>query len=237
VNLFSVKKIGVFCDGIRHHNETRKSGDVKVITLQLRVFPFDHKLATALADIVRNTLFKLNHPDPKLEIASVEFKLQTDRQQLLVFASTDTPEASICFDQVKIWHVRSKRRNDATVYALSFDATLGPVGDRELAYAEAWRGTQRAVTFNAAAPNLDFEEVDGGEDDDEADDDTTKTPLPFTGGTCAHGCRLGEACTECDGGTAIAAAAPEDEREAARTIPRRHAAGTKKPQAPRARTH
>lgn len=198
MKLFDVNKVGVFCDAIQHQNEKRKSGEVKVITLTLRVDPFDVKLALALADSVRNTLFKLNHPDPQPHIRRCDFALGVERQQLTVFASSDTVKASIAFDHVKISGVYVRTKKDANGYTLVFKATFGPVGDRELAYAEAWRLTQRSVSFDAAAPNLDFE--DGDDDDEEPEAPSRPAPMFDTDA----------------GGKPLEAGAP------ARQLPRRH---------------
>lgn len=179
MKLFDVKKIGVFCDDIKHKNETRKSGDTKVLVLRLRVDPFDHKLALALADVVRTTLFKLNHPDPQPHIRRCDFALGIERQQMEVFASSDTAKASIAFDHVKISGVYVRTKKDANGYVLVFDATFGPVADRELAYCEAWRGTQRSCSFDAAAPNLEFEGETDEDDDDEDEQPAARPPLQF----------------------------------------------------------
>lgn len=209
MKLFDVNKVGVFCDAIKHHNEPRKSGDTKVITLTCRVDPFDSKLAVALSEDVRRTLFKLNHPDPQPHIRRADFTLGVERQQLLVFASSDTPMESIAFDHVKISRLYVRTKKDANGFVLVFDATFGPVGDRELAYVEAWRGTQRSITFEAAEPNLDFEE--DGEQDDEDDEPSTKRQTPMFDTTAA--------------GQPLEAGASEP--EPARHLPRRNP--TKKP--------
>ncbi len=178
MKLFSVTKVGVFLDTIKHHNETRKSGDTKVITLTCHVDPFDHKLALAMADVVRNTLFKLQHPDPQPHIRRCDFALGVDRQQLEVFASSDTQKASIALDQVKVSRIYVRASKDRNGYVCVFDATFGPVGKTELAYVEAWRGTQRSVTFEAAEPNLDFEEERRDDDEDDEAEDTGQRTLP-----------------------------------------------------------
>jgi hypothetical protein len=235
MKLFTTGKVGVFCDAIKHHNETRKSGDTKVITLTCRVEPFDVKLATSMAQAVRTTLFKLNHPDPQPHIRRCDFVLGLERQQLHVFASSDTKDASIVFDQVRISRTYARTQKDSNGYTLVFDATFGPVGKSELAYVEGWRGTQRSVTFEAAEPDLDFE-VEADDDGDE--DADAAQPGLLAKGTCTHGCAVGEACEDCAGGIALAPPpTPKDEREAARTPARRHPDGKKPQGARRPTTH
>lgn len=237
MKLFSVGKVGVFCDAIKHHNETRTSGDTKVITLTCHVEPFDAKLATALDSVVRATLFKLNHPDPQPHIRRCDFVLSLERQQLQVYAAPDSPGKAIVIDQVRISRMYARKSKDANHYTFVFDATFGPVGKVELAYVEAWRGTQKFLTFEPAEPNLDFELASDANADDEDDDTNEAQPgLKEVNGTCTHGCRIGEDCDECEGGKAVAAPEPKDEREHARTPQRRHPHG-KKPNQRRHTTH
>jgi hypothetical protein len=171
--LTTLKKLGVFCDAIKHHNESRKSGDVKVLSLALRVLPFDAKMAGAIAHVCRSTLFRESHPDPKSEITEVHFRLALPRQNVHVFAAPDTTTASLVLSDAKCWHIKAKRRTEATVYALTFDITFGPVGRQELEFVEAWRGTQKFLTFAAAEPSLEFLD---GEEEEPSDDPKTRAP-------------------------------------------------------------
>lgn len=175
--LFDVKKVGLFLDAIKHHNETRNSGEVKVITCTVRVEPFDAKLATALDTAVRTTCFKLNHPDPQPHIRRCDFALGHPRQKLSVFASVDTAKPTIALDQVKVSRLYVRASKAKNGFTLVFDLTFGPVSKGELAYVEEWRGGQRAVSFEEAEPSLDFEDED--QDDDEDDDDAGERPGPM----------------------------------------------------------
>lgn len=216
MQLFSVKKIGVFLDAIKHLNETRTSGEVKVITCTMRIEPFDAKLATALQDVVRTTLFRLHHPDPHPHILRCDFDLGCPRQVIEVFASSDTAKPSITFNQAKISRVYARTKKAANGYTLVFDATFGPVSKGELAYVEEWRGTQRACSFAEAEPSLEFED-DGAEDDeDERVSGGRPTPMFDTDGAGAP----------ID--TAARPAADESREEPARQRIHSHQAGGKK---------
>jgi len=181
MKLFKVGKVGLFCDAITHATEKRDGDETKILVLTLRCQPFDAKLATAVADVVRQDLFKLNRPDPKPEIRRLEFALGVPRQILHVFASSDTPTASIAFDQVKISGTYARTEKDVNGYAFVFKASFGPCSKTELEYAEAWRLTQRFVSFEEAEPGL-FSEGNGEDerDDDRPDqDEKSRRPAPM----------------------------------------------------------
>jgi len=168
--LFDVAKVGCFCDAITHSMEKRRGEDVKVLTLTLRVSPFDAKLATAMPDGVKPTLFKLNSGDPKDTLRRADFALGLERQLCRVFAAPDTEEASIALDQVKIHGTYARTQKDRNGFDFVFKATFGPAGREELEYVQAWLLTQRFVPFEQAEPSMEFE--DDGEDDEltEADE-------------------------------------------------------------------
>jgi hypothetical protein len=166
MKLFSVKKVGVFLDTATHGTERRPDGETKILILNCRVQPFDAKLASAVSDVVRANLFKLNHPDPKPELRRVDFALGVPRQQLHVFASTDTTKATLMFDQVKVSGTYARTEKNVNGYAFCFRAAFGPCSDRELQYAEEWRLGHRFVSFETAEPGL----FDEDEEETEADE-------------------------------------------------------------------
>lgn len=172
--LFSAAKVGLFCDSITHATEKRKGDDVKIVTLTLRVQPFDAKLATALDEgiggesNVRPTLFKIGHPDPKPLLRRADFALGCARQNLHVFASTDTPTASILLDQVRISNTYARTEKGVAGFGFVLKASFGPLGRRELEYIQDWHLGQRFVTFDEAEPSLAFES-DGEDEGTEAD--------------------------------------------------------------------
>ena len=172
--LFGVNKIGVFLDTFQPAIEKRRGESVNVINCTFRVQPFDAKLAGAIDDGlsdnsgVRSALFKLNNPEPKPHIERLNFGLSCPRQQLIVFASPDTDESRIAFNQVKISGVYARTQKDQAGYALVFHGTFGAVDRSELEYVMAWFRTQRFVTFEEAEESLDFME-DAPEVDDEYD--------------------------------------------------------------------
>lgn len=174
--LFDVKKIGLTCDTITHTTEKRQDGEIKVIQLRLRVAPFDSKLAAALHPDVRTTLFKLGHPDAHPHLARVNFSLGVPRQFMELYATPESPAATMGFDHVKITGVYARTQAGMNnMFVLAFDATFGPVSDKELGFCEAWRKTMKFGNFEEAeASDLFIEE---GEDDDDADD-TGQQSLP-----------------------------------------------------------
>jgi hypothetical protein len=172
--LFDVPKVGLFLDKYVPSLEKRKSGEVKILTLTLRVQPFDAKLATAIDDgvkegsNVRTTLFRLNHPDPKPHLQRVNFALGCPRQNMTIFASPDTVEARILFEQVRIAGTYARTEKNVSGYAFCFNASLGPVGRAEQEYIHEWMLSQRFVTFAESEPSLEFA---GGDDDEGTDAD------------------------------------------------------------------
>ena len=166
--LIDVKKVGVFCDGIAHSTEKRKDGEVKVVQLALRIQPFDAKLATAIRQDVRQTLFKLNTVEQQPHLDRVTFKLGVPRQNLYLFASPDTTKASLMLDHVKITSICARTEKGVNGLALTFKATFGPASSQELAYVEDWRNSQRFVNTEEAEASLEFDnETEQDEDDDE----------------------------------------------------------------------
>lgn len=165
--LFDVAKVGLYCETITHSTEKRKDGEVKVIQLSLRVQPFDAKLAVALHPDVRTTLFKLSHPDPQPHIARVNFLIGVPRQDLDIYATSETREPTRRLEHVKISHIYARSASGSQGYALVLKATFGPVSDAELGFCEAWRSGMKFVTCDEAeASDLFVEESEDDEDDE-----------------------------------------------------------------------
>jgi hypothetical protein len=175
MKLFEVGKVGMFLDQVTHGTETRSGDEVKIVTLTLRVQPFDATLATAVQQAVRRSLFKLNHPDPHTHIKRVDFTLGVPRQQFTVFAAPDTTKPSILFDQVKIASTYARTQKDAAGYAFVMKVSFGPVDKIELEYLQDWLLGQRFVSCEAAEPGLFPDDAD----DFEPDDDTPSRPAPM----------------------------------------------------------
>lgn len=179
MRLFDIAKVGCYCDGVTHSLEKRRGEDVKVLTLALKVAPFDSKLATTMPDGVKATLFKLTTGDPKETVRRADFALGVERQQLHVFASSDTADATRMLDQVRIHGVYAVMQKDRNGFDLKFKATMGPVGRDELEFIQSWLLTQKFVTFDVAEPSLEFETV--ADDDDEGTDADQKAQQPING--------------------------------------------------------
>jgi len=185
--LFTVAKVGLFLDSYRTSIEKRRGEEVKVLQLTMRVQPFDAKLATAIDDgvgeesNVRATLFKLNHPDPKPHLDRVAFALGCPRQNLDVYASPDTADARLRFEQVKISGTYARTEKGVNDYAFVFKGTFGPVSRAEQEFIHEWFLSQRFVTFEEAEPGLfdDVEVEDDGEDEiTDADEKARQAPQP-----------------------------------------------------------
>jgi hypothetical protein len=175
--LFNVAKIGLTLDDYGAKIEKRRSGEVKVIELTLRVQPFDSKLARAIDDgvggdsNVRTTLFKSSeNAEPKPHLRRVNFELGCPRQNLIIYASPDTVESRMSFQQVKISGTYARVEKGIDGYAWVFRATYGPVGRAELEYIHEWKDGQRFITFEASEPDLEFEAVGDDEVDESATD-------------------------------------------------------------------
>lgn len=184
--LFSVPKVGLFLETIVHATEKRQGDDVKIVTLSLRVQPFDAKLATAVDDGVspesgvKATLFNMNNAEPKAHLRRVDFGLNCPRQQLSVFASPDTNKESIALDHVRITATYVRTQKDVNGYAFCFKASFGPLGRRELEFIQEWHLGQKFVTFEEAEPSLEFDEQPDAEDEgSEADVKARESARPL----------------------------------------------------------
>jgi hypothetical protein len=165
--LFDVNKIGVFVDSYSPGVEKRRGESVSVITLNLRIQPFDAKLATALDSGVggdsniKATIFSLNSGDPKKNFTRHDFKLALERQNLEIFPTPDTNKSRISLNQVRISGTYVRTQKDNAALALVFKATFGPVGRDELELIHSLHRMQTFVTFHQGEPILeDAEEVD-----------------------------------------------------------------------------
>jgi len=180
MRLFEVAKVGCFCDAVAHSIETRRDSEVKILKLTLRVSPFDAKLASAMPDGVRTTLFKTNVPEPKPNLSRVTFSGLCDTRQVLqVFAAPDTTKASFALDQVKITGTYARTQKDRNGFDFVFAASFGPAGRDELEQVQAWLLTQRFVTFQVAEPGMFDEDANGDEGDIADTDEQARQPRPM----------------------------------------------------------
>lgn len=202
LKLFEVPKIGVMLERITHETEMRRGENrVKIAVLHLRVYPFDKKLAAAMSDGVARRLFTQNGDADPMTL-SLGFTALVDRQILKVYAAPDTTEGTTALDQVRIYGVKASRTPTENAFVLSLKASFGPLSSRDWEFIEAWRSTQRFVSFASAQPNLDFLPQEEEADDE---DEAAEPGLPLANeGTCAHGSRIGEACDDCPDSLAAA---------------------------------
>lgn len=173
MHLFDVAKVPMFCDGIAHRLEKRKTGDeVKVVDLTLRIQPFTNELASTINQdeygAVKRMLFNLITGEANDDLRSVEFVATSDRQRLICFATPDTEVPSIAFDQVKVKKIRARTQKDVAGWALYVYVSFGPLGKSELEYVNDWYTKQRFVSFEEAEPSLDFEDDDLTDADEKA---------------------------------------------------------------------
>lgn len=226
MDLFTVAKIPMYCEGITHRMEKRRGGhEVKVVDLALKLEPLSAQLATALNQdeygFVKRTLFKMASGDPVIDLRAVEFRPPSDRQKLMCFASPDTEVASIAFDQVKVTKIRARSSKDATGWTLYVHVSFGPVDKIELAYVNDFYTGQRFITWEEAEPSLDFTDDEGDEDEHEPGDviDGRSRPAPMFDDDAP----AADASADED-----AAREAEEPADAARPITRRGSKKTKK---------
>jgi hypothetical protein len=179
MKLFTAGRIPLYCEGITHRLETRKSGDVKVVDLTLKAEPFTAQLSAAMNaseyGFVRRVLFTLSDASPIRDYRSIEFKPPVDRQKLICYASVDIPKASIAIDQAKVTKIRARQAKDGYHWTLYLYASFGPLGREELEYVNAFYCEQRWIAFEEAEPSLEFE----GDAGDEADEPEPLRPAPM----------------------------------------------------------
>jgi hypothetical protein len=199
MELFTVSKIPMYCEGITHRLEQRATGDVKIVELTLKLDTFDGQMASALHDdysIVKRTLFRMNDGEPNTDLQVVEFHTPSDRQKLRCYAVPDTEKASICFDQVKVTKLRAKRVKGAANWLLFVHVSFGPVDKGELMYVNEWFAGERYVSWEEAEPSLDFKVVEPKEDkslsrpqpmfDDDGNELSTEAPVVADGDSAAR---------------------------------------------------
>lgn len=184
--LFSVAKVGVFVDDYSPGVEKRAGEEVKVLTLKLRVQPFDSKLATALDEGVgddsniRATVFTLSTGEPKPNFSRHDFKLGLERQNLELFASPDTEVARMVLLQAKISGTYVREQKDMNAMAFVFKATFGPVGKDELEFVHSLHRSQIFITFHESEPLLGVENTEDDQDLDLSDaDEKARRPAPM----------------------------------------------------------
>lgn len=182
--LFATAKVPLYLETIIHGTEKRRGEDVKIVTLVLRVQPFGPELAASLDEGVQAShgvkplLFSLNKAEQKSVVRRLDVALGCPRQQLLVFASSDTVKESIAFEQVKIGGTYARTQKDAEGYAFVFRASVGPLGRRELEFIQDWHLGTRFVTFQQAEPSLEFADASGDEDEGTDQDQKARQPAP-----------------------------------------------------------
>jgi hypothetical protein len=175
--LFSLNRIPVFLDNYTPGTERRRGETVKIITLNLRVQPFDSKMAHAVDDGLNNesgvkdAFFKASNGEPKKHRTRVNFDLGCTQQNLITYASTDTPTSRMAFAQCRIGGFYVRTQKDVNAMAACFRASFGPVSRDEMEFIHAWMGSQLAVTFNESEEQLDYEEPETKDEGDEEGDD------------------------------------------------------------------
>lgn len=209
MKLFTVGKIPMYCESITHRLERRKDHDVKVVDLTLKIEPFNAQLAAAMDQdeygFVKRVLFKLADGEPNVDLRVVEFRPPGERQNLICYATPDSPEASIGLVHAKVTKIRARGSKDAQGWTFYVRVSIGPLSKTELEYVNAWYTEQRFVVWEAAEPSLEFEDDDG--------DTTTNGKEQLDGG--------GPLPIEPSPGQ-LAAAEHNRARETARRLPRRH---------------
>lgn len=161
--LFNVAKIGVFLDNYSPGTEKRRDEDVKVVTLNLRVQPFDAKHAIAIDDglangtNVRAALFNLSNDEPKAHIERVGLNLGCPPQTLHIFEAPDAETARLALLQAKITGAYARRQKNVNGWAFCFRATVGPLGRDELESLHHWFLGQKFVQFEEAEPSMDMD--------------------------------------------------------------------------------
>lgn len=157
----------MFLDAFCLGKEKRRGEEVTVGVLTCRVQPFDSKLATSLDtgvggdSNIRATIFNLNDADPRANFTGHEFKIGVPRQNLEIFASSDTERATFALTQVKITGgINVKIHSDnPNALTLTFRGKVGPLDHSELAKIQHWFRSERWVTFTEAEASLEFQET------------------------------------------------------------------------------
>jgi hypothetical protein len=179
--LFNLGKVGCFVDGYGPKVEKRRGEEVTCLSVQLRVQPFDAKLASSLDNGVggesniRSTIFNLNTAEPRANFTRHDFKLGLPPQNLLLFASPDTEDSRVALTQAKITGCYVRTQKDMNALAFVFKASFGPVGRDQLELVHKLHGSQTFVTFEEGEPLLD-----GENDEDEvgeAEEVQTHAPM------------------------------------------------------------
>jgi hypothetical protein len=96
-------------------------------------------------------------------------ELGCPRQNLIIYASTDTAESRMALAQTKISGVYARTQKNIQGYAFVFRASVGPVSRAEQEFIHEWMLSQRAVTFEESEPLLEMEEDDDDEGESEQD--------------------------------------------------------------------
>ena len=180
--LFETGKIPVFFDDYGPGVEKRSGEEISVVTVRLRVQPFDADLASALDNGVggdsniRPTVFNMSSAEPKKYFSRHDFHLDLERQNLEIFATPDTNLSRVAFTQAKISGCYVRTEKDVNALALCLKATFGPVGRDELEIIHSMHRRQAWITFHQSEPLLELEEVDGDPDDEEPEEIGMRQP-------------------------------------------------------------
>lgn len=181
--LFKTNKVPIFLDNYTPGTERRRGETVKIITLHLRVQPFDSKLAHSIDDGLQNdsgvkdALFRLTDGEPKKHRTRVNFSLGCTQQNLIMYASTDTATSRMAFAQCRIGGEYARTQKDVNAYAFCFKASFGPVGRDEMEFVHSWLGSQLAVTFEESEEQIEYDaQPDTEYDEDDMPKGAPKAP-------------------------------------------------------------
>lgn len=182
MKLFDVAKVPTYCEGIAHRIERRKSGEVKVVDLTLKIDPFSDQLASAIDQaeygFVKRMLFKQSNAEPVRDVRTIEFKPPADRQNLTCYMATDLDKGFV-LEQVKVTKMRVRSQKDGDRWVLYLYVSFGPLSKAELEFVNAFYTEQRFITWAEAEPSLEFESDGDGEDLTDADEKARERQEPM----------------------------------------------------------
>lgn len=127
--------------------------------------------------------------------SAFDFAIRVPPQNLTVYASPDTKEASIALLQGKVGKLYARTERGVDGWALVFKMSFGPCGAREVEYADSWYGTQRFVSFAEGEPFLDGEDDGSGEEEPSDADEKARQAAPPMFETDADGKPIDESPT------------------------------------------
>lgn len=164
MRLFDVDQVGLYLDTYSPRKVTTGETEVKLLDLTLRLQPLTPELATALDPDLRALIFTLTAGEPKPKLRSLGWALPVPKQHIDVYLLPEMePQMHLVDCEVRGLRVRREKGIDG--FALVFDLSVGPLGERENEQILEWYTQQRFVTFVDAQPVLAF---DGAEPPSEA---------------------------------------------------------------------